>query len=310
MKNKININSNKINSVSPTEPFDKFVAGLLIIVWIVILTLIVIYYLNPYLFLDISALERKNSSHRRNVHAISIANTGDLNGALDVFKDALEIYPDNPETYLNMGVTYKKFKQYASAVECFNKAIEFKTLDVHNAYNNLYDIANDQKDSVKALEYYQKSLEATDHIIAKYMQKATFYFNKQIWDSSLANYMQAYHNRLQIKTQYYDMLITSKGNYDHRPEVVSNIDSIIKAGFAKTNFTKYDTISLRDGLYSDKRLALNLNRIGYCLAKIENFESALTYFKEALKIDPNYSDALANVKTIESILKKSVVIKN
>jgi tetratricopeptide (TPR) repeat protein len=43
--------------------------------------------------------------------------------AIDALKKVIEIKPDSPEAYHNMGLAYNKLKEYQNAIDAFEKAI-------------------------------------------------------------------------------------------------------------------------------------------------------------------------------------------
>ena len=75
------------------------------------------------------------------------------------FEKALELQPDFPEAWNNLGTVYLILKEWHKAIPCFKRAAETLTYKTpHFAYNNLgwayFQIGENQK----AIESYQKAL--------------------------------------------------------------------------------------------------------------------------------------------------------
>jgi tetratricopeptide (TPR) repeat protein len=206
-----------------------------------------------------------------------------------------------------MGVTYKKSKDYKNAAACFEKAIELDTLFKLNAYNNLYDIALETKDSVNLVKYHELAKQSNNTRIDKYMQIAIGYMNRHIWDSSLAAYRIALENRLDIKSQYHDMLVFSYVSCSNLPEQQNNIMTLLNNNLSGVDFSRYDTLAFKKSLAYDLDLALNYSRIGFCLAKLEKYDEALIFLKQAYNIHPTYDDVSENIKYIENLLKSNTM---
>ncbi len=300
MKNTIDIKNNGFQVAT----FDKTVSALMITIWTALILFGVIYYCNPYLLLNVTKDERKKEASDNVMIGISLTNQGKFEEALIEYQKALKIYPECHEVYANIGVTYKMFKDYKNANYFLEKAINADSTSQYNIYSNLYDIALEQKNNEKADMYFVLAVKNNPYIIEKSMQIGTGYLNKHKWDSSLAILKNTLKLRFDIKAQYHDMLAYYFNIYVNKPKYRADIKQILSTGIDKLDFTKYDSLSLTNALNSDYELALNYNRIGFCLAKLEKYEQSLPYFKKALKINPTYPCALENVKYVEDILKK------
>lgn len=297
-------NSEIIIEKKPIALFDKAVSVIMISIWLGILLFAVVYYTNPYILIDITKDERKKEASEDVIAAIALTENGDYNSAIEKYKKALEIYPNHIEAYVNMGVTYKTMQDYENAEICLKKALNMDTVTSFNIYKNLYDIANTKKDSGKAEEYIGLAICKNKYLVDKNMLIGTYFLNKQKWDSALVYYNTALDHRLNIKCQYYDMLVFSYLNYSNKPEYRKDIQNIINGGIKNIDFSIYDNRALSLALKNDNDLAVNYNRIGFCLAKMNELSKSYNYFKKALEIKPNYPDALDNIKFVDNLMKK------
>lgn len=89
---------------------------------------------------------------------IRVAN-GEVQAGYNDYEKVLEISPDTPETYVNLGNMYLVGKKFETAVEFYNKSLELKIRQVHvaltnrgMAYENLGNFSAAEADYRKAIE--------------------------------------------------------------------------------------------------------------------------------------------------------------
>jgi len=78
--------------------------------------------------------------------------------AIKAFKRAIDINPDIPEYYYDMGVAYFNISDYKNALKCYEKTIELDNDDA-SAYLNIGTIYNILYKQEKALLYLRKALD-------------------------------------------------------------------------------------------------------------------------------------------------------
>ena len=78
--------------------------------------------------------------------------------AIKHYKKVIELEPESPVAYYNMGNAYANKQDYDKAIECYEKAIELNP-DLAEAYYNMGYIYDDKQDYDKAIECYEKAIE-------------------------------------------------------------------------------------------------------------------------------------------------------
>ena len=78
--------------------------------------------------------------------------------AIAMFNRAIEVIPDYPEVWTNLGSCYYKKFQFDKAVKCHNKAVEIAP-HFAEAYSNLSVVLADQGFNAEAIEALKKSVE-------------------------------------------------------------------------------------------------------------------------------------------------------
>ena len=66
-------------------------------------------------------------NNRANYHA----HHGDLLGAILDYDMAIELNPCNVRAWINQGITFRDLKMYDRAIECFDSALQFTSLEEH-----------------------------------------------------------------------------------------------------------------------------------------------------------------------------------
>jgi len=114
---------------------------------------------------------RSNSYFMRGVLA---QEQGDLEGASDNYKRALQLYPDNLMAYYNLGDVYMQQNRINDAIECYRIAIKIEPLFVE-AYNNLSVAYARNNDFEKTIEYAECALKIKPNHTPAYYNLALAY---------------------------------------------------------------------------------------------------------------------------------------
>jgi len=59
---------------------------------------------------------------------MSLANLGDMAGALQCFENAVQISPKDPQAWNNKGVVLLSMQRYEEALDCFDQALSINSL--------------------------------------------------------------------------------------------------------------------------------------------------------------------------------------
>ena len=108
----------------------------------------------------------------------------DLEKAKNCYERAIEIHPNDAETYNNLGVFFNKIGDIYKAKNCYEKAIEIKP-DFAEAYNNLGLKFKEIGNLTKAINCFEKAIKYKS-------ENLNYYFNlsnlkKEIIDLDLKN---------------------------------------------------------------------------------------------------------------------------
>ncbi|MDP1845623.1 MAG: tetratricopeptide repeat protein [Candidatus Moranbacteria bacterium] len=101
-----------------------------------------------------------------------------------------QVAPSGQQIHNNLGDVYARQKDYAKAIEEFQKAIDINP-NYADAYHNLGNTYQTIGENDKAVEYFQKALELNPQLWQSYQNLAAIYFNAEQYDLALENIKKA-----------------------------------------------------------------------------------------------------------------------
>lgn len=251
----------------------------------------------------------KSLSIRRKINdlngiANSLYNMANLfpgDSALKVYGQALEIYiqTENKEgqifTEMAMGTLYKKRNEKSRAeqiyLESFKKFNEMKAINgIRNAADNLYHFYKENKDPVKALQYYELSTRLKDSI-------NDFDLRKKTLQKNISNIFEQKENKLKAEHYY-------KEQMNLKEQQTQRIISYSIGGFLVVlllfSFVLYRNLQ-------DKKKANII--ISEQKKKVENQKETIELKQKEIVASINYAQRIQNAhmpstKKIENILKR------
>ena len=202
----------------------------------------------------------------------------EITNALAAFDQAIDLDPENPNLYFQRGNTYRLQSNYSAAIEDYTESIQLNGISV-DVFNNRgitymdsgqYDLA--QQDFQKAITLNPQYLLALINSSLIYIQtnepqKATDQLNTVLKNSS--DYPQVYDYRAQA---YF---------------LLKDFDLAI------LDWKKFAEVQGEN--------PITLNWIGRCFIAKMQYQDAIDYFDEAIRLDPVFGEAyyqkgLANVQ--------------
>ena len=305
--------NNKIQKNSKQQPkqvieltlTDKMVGYGLYGLWFFIVAF-GLYSLSDPEWLTEANRENKKQEIKDIVHGgIHLSHQGKEIEAIEKYKEALSMLPDFTEASINLAVSYKRLKRYGDAINILHKAIAEDTLFAYAIYDHLTDIYHLTNKPDSADFYFHRSMESNPYIIEKAMKEGVYYFNLQNWGPALTAFEKAEKFRYDMQVYYHDMLYEALIRYTtNNPESndykIRDIRKILSEPFDENVFKSYDSTLFYQILNTDRGLAENYNKIGYVYAKTGNPDKSLGYFYKAVKIWPDYQDAISNIEYIKN----------
>ncbi len=124
--------------------------------------------------------------------------------AVKYFKQALNIFPFNPDSWNDLGTTYIQLKEYENAEVCYRKAIRLDPLD-YKAYFNLGYLMEIQKKYPEAEEAYKAAVRIYDQDPKHWYRLIQAQFKQKKYNEVLKTIEQAlrlFPNNRSLKNAY------------------------------------------------------------------------------------------------------------
>lgn len=299
MKNKV---KNQKNVTVPVNKTDKTLALILWSLWCVLLVAGAITLFDPYWLLDITKDNRKHDSEKYINTAKNLCQNQQYDAAIWCLKQALNKYPDMPEALTNIGVIYKNAGNYDNAIAFLVKALKSDSTCKKNIYYNLTDIYSVKKNYSKAEYYSDLALTCDFTLFNRYFKKSVLLMNGNYWNNAeyyLRKIDTAYSD---INSQIIDLVGRVKENTKRNALICYSIDFENWKKNPKLLQSNYDLNLLLKLNSKSAFLSKVYNKIGFCLAKENNFAEAKQYFIKSQNCDITNQDARANFKYVSDIL--------
>ena len=89
------------------------------------------------------------------IWALLFMKKGDLEGAIDSYKQALKIKPDYADAYFGMGNALKDKGDLDAAIDSYKQALKIKP-DFADAYNNMGNVLHTKNDYEAAIDSFKQ----------------------------------------------------------------------------------------------------------------------------------------------------------
>ena len=240
-----------------------------------------------------------------NLQGASRAALGRYDGAVDSFKRAIKLKPDDASSYFNIGNVQKETGAFDAAIANYDSALKIKP-DHVAALRNKGNVLQDKGDAGAAIASYKSAIEIEPkHALTHYQMGVAL---QDLGDLKAA--VDCYKQALRIKPDdaaaYNNMGNAQKDTGDTAAAIDSYKQAIkIKPDYVQAYnnmgnalYEKGDTAAAIDSL--KKALKINPNyaeiysNMGHFLAEIGQPSAAIDSFKQALKIKPDYAEAYTN----------------
>jgi len=195
----------------------------------------------------------------------------------------LKKFPESKFIYNLIGVSYFNLGKYSNAIENYNKSISINPKN-SEAYNNKGLCLKKMGDFEGALENYKLALKINPNFLDVYNNIGNLYYE-----------LKSFKDAEKI---WYDGLKVSPNNI----VLLRNLGTLLfeKKGENSQAKKKFEKIL---ALSPEKPFALNY--LGMIYKSEGKFDKAERYFKNAIEVDPYYSEAYYNLSYLKKIKKQN-----
>jgi tetratricopeptide (TPR) repeat protein len=226
--------------------------------------------------------------------------SGDIDKAIAQYTRALYLAPDNPDYYLDLGLAYLEKGMYDEAFKELEKAININK-DFAEAYFNLGLLIlkekvvkkqpPEEKDVISAMVNLKYASLLDPRFQAKSFKDASILIEEEEYSEALETFLQFKESLKKINIHEFVSDFEIFSRFSDLKEIPLTVDEYIDRMSMKVE--QYPA-------YADLRNALGK---AYLIKMRTLFNAALTQFKKAIEINPEYEHAKKNLELVENEAK-------
>ncbi len=278
-------------------------------------------------FLNQALIFKPNYAETYNNLGNAYYQLGDREKAIAHYSKSIELKPHFAEAHNNLGVVLGELGQDQQAIPHYEIALKYKDsyADAHYNYGNALSRTGHPAEAEKqyhiALGLRPRYAEALNNLGGIYFNRGDLEKAKQNYKAALEikpDYPDAHNNmgvalfQANLLTEalpYFTTALKLKPDYRDAKNNSAEIYNILGAEAV----TKNDLTKARD--YFERAVRLNKdhpsanNNLGVVLWRAGYPDLAVPYMKEAIRIKPDYTDAIDALKEIEAQLQKAKAAK-
>ena len=221
---------------------------------------------------EFAEADRRLLSRQKNDEGVVLLDK-DIDGAIQCFRQAIDIDPKNSVPWNNLGYAYKKLGSYDKAIEYYQKAIEVEPGEAATPLANLASVQNHYGNHAKAIEYCQRAISIDS-------KNLTAWNNMGFAYDALGNKEKA--------IECYRKAVALNPNY---PQIWHNL------GFAYSDLEKYQKAleCYQKAVELDPNYADSWNNMGLVYSNLGNYAKAIECCRKAIKLDPSPAEPWNNL---------------
>ena len=205
--------------------------------------------------------------------AVTNQQNNNLLDAKELYKNILKKEPHNISANYNLGLLFRRLKDFKNSIIHYEKAIKIKPnyVEAHNNLGSVYEILKDYK---KAITQYEKAIEINPNFAQAYYNLGLIFKEQRNFEKSIIHYEKA---------------IKIKPNYVEAHNNLGSVYEILKD--YKKAITQYEKAIEINPNFAQAYYGLSFSNMN-----INKKEQALIFVNKALKIEPKMVNA-ANLKS-------------
>ena len=224
------------------------------------------------LFSHALAVTKDNYLAYNNVGYYLMHKYGRLDEAMECFRRAIKLYPDEVEALGNMGFALAAKGQAAEAIKYYEAAL--RTNPGHApTRNNLGNVLSNLGRADEAIQQYQLALKSEPEYAEAHNNLGIAFAQTGRFDEALAEFRAA---------------IRFKPNYAIAHNGLANVFAL--RGQFQEAVPEYEEALRLDPAYAEAQ-----NGLGYALAGMDRFDQAVPHYQEALRLTAGYAPAHYNL---------------
>ncbi|MBE9007327.1 tetratricopeptide repeat protein [Fortiea sp. LEGE XX443] len=203
---------------------------------------------------------------------VALHNQNKLDAAVAVYKKAIQLNPNLALAYNNLGIALRKQKKLDAAVAAYQKAIQLNP-NLALAYNNLGVALREQNKLDAAVAAFQKAIQLNPNYTEAYNNLGIALNDQNKLDAAVAAYKKAIQLNPNLALAYNNLGIALREQ--------KKLDAAVAA--------------YKKAIQLNPNLALAYNNLGIALREQKKLDAAVAAYKKAIQLNPNLALAYNNL---------------
>jgi len=228
------------------------------------------------------------------------------------FKKALELNPKDYLTHNDYGVLLDKWKRYPEAEREFKEALRLNHEKTNEGgfHVNLGALFEERKRYKKAKSEYKKAiailrvLKLTKPGVAKYLARAHYYLGSLLADKS-EEFGEAKKEFEEAIRMFYEAIKIEPELAEELAEELALAHNNLGASLCESEKYKAAKNEFEEAIRINKEDSLAYINLGNVYGKLNDIDSAIDNFKNAIEVNPKFADAHQHLIRAE-LIKKGV----
>jgi len=283
---------------------DKIISVAIVSIWAFMLLFAILTLIQP------SWLEQAASDGVK-VEAATIKRAGDLYlgkkeyaNAIALYNQALQLDSTMKGAEANKAMAFYSMGNYQEAIKVYRELLKEQPDYPDLVYYNLAEIYSKTGNKKEALKCYVSASKTAAYPAKDYRRAGKLLMDEKKWEEAADQLQMALDNNPTPENLYRSRLKRSLTAFKGVPETKLLIQQSLDSYNYDSWMGDYDTTLLNSLLNQDFEVAKTYNYLGYCYAMTGNVGDAGQLFKKALKIAPEYTDAINNLGAAEILIDK------
>lgn len=241
--------------------------------------------------------------------AISLHQSGNVDGAQEIYLELLNKNPSNVEIIFLLGVVAIQKKDWLKAINLINNAIYLNPKNSKYYYHRA--LANCELGNLKeSILDYNLAIDNNPAYIEAYLNRGAVEQHMQYYEAAVKSYNSVIDLNSTYIAAYLNRSVALFKLLRFEESIIScDIAITLNPEFAEAYFNKgnaLQSLKIFDDAVNNYKIAVELKphyikaiiNLGVCQLKLKKYEAAQLNFQSALQIDPQYPEAHLNLGSL------------
>ena len=244
------------------------------------------------------------------------AGQGRLEEAIDCFRRALQVRPDDASAHYNLGVAFGLLERFEEAVAAYRSAVKARP-NYTIAHNNLADALQKRENFEEAIEHYQRAIKLDPQFVDPLYNLANLYREQEEFDKAIEGYQQVVRispDHTQARNNLGNLLLRKGNVLLLKQEYEEAVDAFCRALAINPRLAEA-AINQNQALQELGRVAEAIeagrkalpscpdspklhHNLGTALRMNGEMDAAGECFRRAVELDPDFAEAHSNLGII------------